>query len=61
MRRLQTDIVLRAIREAGGDRKLAAQRLKISLSGLYSKLNELREAPADTDAAANGAASRIRD
>lgn len=31
-----------AIKEAEGDRKLAAQRLQISLSGQYGKLIELR-------------------
>jgi len=45
LRKVQTDIVLRAIKEAGGDRKLAAQRLEISLSSLYAKLNELRDPP----------------
>ena len=41
LRKVQADIVLRAIKEAGGDRKLAAQALEISLSSLYGKLNEL--------------------
>ncbi len=45
LRKVQTDILTRAIKEAGGDRKLAAQRLEISLSSLYAKLNELRELP----------------
>ena len=40
-RRLEVDIVLKAIADAGNDRKLAAQRLGISLSTLYSKLAEL--------------------
>ena len=40
VRRLEADIVLKAIADAGNDRKLAAQRLEISLSTLYSKLAE---------------------
>ncbi|MGE5094268.1 MAG: sigma-54-dependent transcriptional regulator [Betaproteobacteria bacterium] len=39
-RRFEADVIRRAIEEAGGDRKLAASRLKISLSSLYSKLSE---------------------
>ena len=38
LRKLEVDILLRAIDDTGGDRKLAAQRLGISLSTLYSKL-----------------------
>ena len=49
LRKVQADIVLRAIKEAGGDRKLAARRLQISLSSLYGKLNELREPGNDPD------------
>ena len=41
LRMLEADILLRAIDDAGGDRKLTAQRLGISLSTLYSKLAEL--------------------
>ena len=41
LRKLEVDILLRAIDDTGGDRKLAAQRLGISLSTLYSKLAEL--------------------
>ncbi len=37
--RFEVDVIRRAIEEAGGDRRLAAQRLKISLSSLYGKLN----------------------
>ena len=40
MRRMEAGIVLRAIEEAGGDRRLAAQRLGIGLSSLYRKLEE---------------------
>lgn len=39
-RRLEADIVRKAISEAGNDRRLAAERLGISLSTLYSKLAE---------------------
>ena len=41
IRKLETDILLRAISDAGGDRKLAAQRLGIGLSSLYRKLEEI--------------------
>ncbi len=41
LRRLEVDFILKAIAEAGDDRKLAAQRLGISPSTLYSKLAEL--------------------
>ncbi|MBI3375191.1 MAG: sigma-54-dependent Fis family transcriptional regulator [Betaproteobacteria bacterium] len=47
----EAEVVRRAINDAGGDRKLAAQRLKISLSSLYSKFSELEsehELPSDT-------------
>ena len=37
--RFELQTIRRAIEEAGGDRKLAAQRLQISLSSLYAKLN----------------------
>ena len=42
IRKLETDILLRAIDEAGGDRRLAAQRLGIGLSSLYRKLEEMQ-------------------
>jgi len=38
LRRVEAEIVMQAIRDAGGDRKLAAQNLGISLSGLYAKV-----------------------
>jgi two-component system response regulator AtoC len=41
LRKLEAGILLRAIDDAGGDRKLAAQRLGIGLSSLYRKLDEL--------------------
>ena len=40
MQRVELDIIQQAIRAAKGDRKLAAQRLAISLSSLYRKLEE---------------------
>lgn len=49
-RKFEAEVVLRAINDAGGDRKLAARRLKISLSSLYAKLSELEcepEVPGD--------------
>jgi two-component system response regulator AtoC len=38
LRRMETEAILRALREAGGDRKAAAQALGIGLSSLYRKL-----------------------
>jgi len=46
----EAEIIRRAIHEAGGDRKVAARRLNISVSSLYSKLNEAErghEAPGE--------------
>ena len=40
LRRVESDILARAIRETGGDRRLAAQKLGIGLSSLYRKLEE---------------------
>lgn len=40
LRRFESDIIARAVRDAGGDRKLAADRLGIGLSSLYRKLEE---------------------
>jgi two-component system, NtrC family, response regulator AtoC len=45
VRRFELSLIRRAIEEAGGDRRLAAQRLGIGLSSLYRKLEE---ATADT-------------
>ncbi|MBS1157731.1 MAG: sigma-54-dependent Fis family transcriptional regulator [Proteobacteria bacterium] len=44
LRRVEADIISRALREAGGDRRLAAQKLDIGLSSLYRKMEEI-EAP----------------
>jgi len=41
VRKFEADILQGAINDAGGDRRLAAQRLGISLSSLYRKLDEL--------------------
>ncbi len=38
-RAFEADIIRRAISDAGGDRKVAARRLNISVSSLYSKLD----------------------
>lgn len=51
-RRFEVEVLLHAINGAGGDRKLAARRLKISLSSLYAKLSELgceQEKPDEAD------------
>jgi two-component system response regulator AtoC len=47
VRRFELSLIRRAIDEAGGDRRLAAQRLGIGLSSLYRKLEEFSaEGPA---------------
>jgi|PlaIllAssembly_1097288.scaffolds.fasta_scaffold01053_5 DNA-binding NtrC family response regulator len=40
LRKVEASIISRALRESGGDRRLAAQRLGIGLSSLYRKLEE---------------------
>jgi DNA-binding NtrC family response regulator len=40
VRRFEVELMTRAVEEAGGDRRLAAQRLGISLSTLYRKLED---------------------
>jgi two-component system response regulator AtoC len=53
MRKIEHAILMRAIEDAGGDRRLAAERLDIGLSSLYRKLEEYERfvqgagAPAD--------------
>ncbi|MDD5176526.1 MAG: sigma-54 dependent transcriptional regulator [Sterolibacterium sp.] len=42
MRQLELEIMRRAIEDAGGDRRLAAQKLGIGLSSLYRKIEELQ-------------------
>ncbi|MDH5538255.1 MAG: sigma-54 dependent transcriptional regulator [Rhizobacter sp.] len=48
VRRFEVSLILRAIEEAGGDRRLAAQRLGIGLSSLYRKLEEFQGDTAST-------------
>ncbi|MBL8343236.1 MAG: sigma-54-dependent Fis family transcriptional regulator [Rubrivivax sp.] len=43
VRRFELALIRRAIDEAGGDRRVAAQRLGIGLSSLYRKLEEARD------------------
>jgi len=40
MRRIEADVIFRALEECNGDRRQAAQRLDIGLSSLYRKLEE---------------------
>jgi DNA-binding NtrC family response regulator len=41
MRRFEAQVILRALEDADGDRRIAAQRLSIGLSSLYRKIEEL--------------------
>jgi transcriptional regulator with PAS, ATPase and Fis domain len=43
LRQAEAEIITKALDDAGGDRKVAAQRLGIGLSSLYRKLEELGE------------------
>ncbi|MBI4937597.1 MAG: sigma-54-dependent Fis family transcriptional regulator [Nitrosomonadales bacterium] len=49
MRKFEASLIAKALEEAGGDRKMAAQKLGIGLSSLYRKMEEL----ADTGIAGN--------
>jgi len=52
VRKYEVTIILRAVEEAGGDRRAAAQKLDIGLSSLYRKLEEFdapRLVPEDVD------------
>jgi transcriptional regulator with PAS, ATPase and Fis domain len=40
VRRFEAEVLWRAVEEASGDRRLAAQRLGIGVSSLYRKLEE---------------------
>jgi two-component system response regulator AtoC len=40
MRRVEFEIIARALEEAGGDRRVVAQRLGIGLSSLYRKIED---------------------
>jgi two-component system response regulator AtoC len=53
---LELEILRRAVEGAGGDRKLAAQRLGIGLSSLYRKMEELQP-PRNPSEGEAGAAS----
>ena len=56
LRKVELEILRRAIADAEGDRKLAAQRLGIGLSSLYRKLDDAeRQMPDEGAAAAPGA------
>lgn len=50
MQRVEAALVSKALNDAGGDRKLAAQRLGIGLSSLYRKLEELSDQLEDVTA-----------
>jgi len=54
VRRFEQSLILRAIEEAGGDRRNAAQRLGIGLSSLYRKLEEFGDAARAVPAVPNG-------
>jgi DNA-binding NtrC family response regulator len=41
VRRFEAQVILRALEDADGDRRVAAQRLGIGLSSLYRKIEEL--------------------
>lgn len=43
MRRVEAGIIYRTLEQAGGDRRMAAQRLGIGLSSLYRKLEEYED------------------
>jgi len=56
MRKIELEIVRRAVDDAGGDRRLAAQKLGIGLSSLYRKLEE--SPPADLPVGDAGAEAK---
>ena len=43
MRRFEASLIAKTLEDAGGDRKIAAQRLGIGLSSLYRKMEELAD------------------
>ncbi len=43
MRKFEASLISKALEEAGGDRKAAAQKLGIGLSSLYRKMEELAD------------------
>ena len=60
VRRVEADIIRRALREANGDRRAAAQLLGIGLSSLYRKLEEHERNGLIPAAAPDPAAERTR-
>jgi two-component system response regulator AtoC len=60
-REFEIGVIRRAIEQVGGDRRLAAQRLGISLSSLYSKLTGRGEEPALAGEPAGPDAGRPRE
>jgi DNA-binding NtrC family response regulator len=57
MRQFEADIIQRTLDDAGGDRRLAAQRLGIGLSSLYRKLEEYESLGMTRSGAENGVQS----
>ncbi len=47
VRKFETYLILKTIEEAGGDRRVAAQKLNIGVSSLYRKLEEVAAQPTD--------------
>ncbi|NOU01793.1 MAG: sigma-54-dependent Fis family transcriptional regulator [Gallionella sp.] len=45
VRKFETHLILKTIEDAGGDRRMAAQKLNIGLSSLYRKLEEIEAQP----------------
>jgi transcriptional regulator with PAS, ATPase and Fis domain len=54
LRKVEASIISRALKENGGDRRLAAQRLGIGLSSLYRKLEEFEAGDVVRISARNG-------
>jgi two-component system response regulator AtoC len=57
LRRMEVSIILRAVGDAGGDRRVAAQKLGIGLSSLYRKLESIEKEGTAPSADAGPAAS----
>lgn len=58
LRRFEMRAILQAIAAAGGDRRVAANRLGIGLSSLYRKLEEFSSPAGPDDAAVSGMAAK---
>jgi DNA-binding NtrC family response regulator len=54
VRRFESSVICKALAEAGGDRRMAAQKLGIGLSSLYRKLEEYEALGLLTDDGADG-------